>query len=384
MKIPQGFRFAAVYAGVKSPETTRLDMGLIVCSVPAEAVAFFTRNQVKAAPVRIGMRQQTALGKVRAVLANSGNANACTGDQGIDDAQRLMRCLADNLGICPEEVFPMSTGVIGVRLPVERMLARVPSLVETLGDDPQCFVESIMTTDTFSKTACRQVGQASVLGIAKGAGMIAPNMATMLALVLTDARLSREDLDGAVRGCLEKTFNAITVDGDTSTNDTLLVLASNHFNTDKSAIILAIQEVMQELAIKVVSDGEGATKLITITVTGARSEADAASVARSVANSLLVKTALFGQDPNWGRIMCAVGNSGVPVDEHCVAIKIGGMPFVVNGHEAPGFDERRGHAALGPREVAIDIDLGLGDGSFRVWTTDMSYKYVEINAAYRT
>ncbi len=383
MKVPRGFRFGAVNAGVKSPESTRLDMGLIVCSVPAEAVAVFTRNQVKAAPVQIGMRQ-AKLGKVRAVLANSGNANACTGEQGVDDARRLMRALADNLGISLEEVFPMSTGVIGVRLPVERMLGKVAGLVDTLGDDPQCFVESIMTTDTFAKTAYRQVGDASVFGLAKGAGMIAPNMATMLAIVLTDACLNRVELDGAVRGCLEKTFNAITVDGDTSTNDTLLALASNRANTDKPSIILAIQEVMQELAIKVVSDGEGATKLITITVTGARSDADAASVARSVADSLLVKTALFGQDPNWGRIMCAIGNSGVPVDEQAVAITIGGLPFVSNGREAPGFDEGQGHAMLKPREIAIDIDLGLGDGVFRVWTTDMSYKYVEINAAYRT
>jgi len=383
MKVPQGFRFAAVNAGVKSPEATRLDMGLIVCSVPAEAVAVFTSNQVKAAPVQIGMLQ-AARGKVRAVLANSGNANACTGEKGIDDAQKLMRCLADNLGISPEEVFPMSTGVIGVRLPVERMLEKITKLTEALGDDPQCFVDSIMTTDTFSKTAFRQVGPASVFGLAKGAGMIAPNMATMLALVLTDACLTRAELDGAVRGCLEKTFNAITVDGDTSTNDTLLVLASNRINADNSLIILAIHDIMQELAIKVVSDGEGATKLITITVTGAMGDADAARVARSVADSLLVKTALFGQDPNWGRIMCAIGNSGVPVDPQAITITIGGMPFVLNGQEAPGFDEQKGHAVLEPREIAIDINLGLASGTFRVWTTDMSYKYVEINAAYRT
>jgi len=384
MKVPQGFRFAAVNAGVKSPDATRLDMGLVVCSVPAEAVAVFTSNQVKAAPVQIGMLQ-AARGKVRAVLANSGNANACTGSHGIDDAKRLMHSVADNLGVSPEEVFPMSTGVIGVRLPVERMLKKVPELAGALGDDPKCFIDAIMTTDTFAKTAFRQVGDASVLGLAKGAGMIAPNMATMLALVLTDACLSRADLDGAVRGCLEKTFNAITVDGDTSTNDTLLALASNQIDTDKSSIILAIQEVMQELAIKVVSDGEGATKLITITVSGAVSDADAASVARSVANSLLVKTALFGQDPNWGRIMCAIGNSGVPVDPQAIAITIGGLPFVADGQEAPGFEEQKGHAVLEPREVAIDINLGLGgDGTFRIWTTDMSYKYVEINAAYRT
>jgi len=383
MKAPQGFRFAAVNAGVKSPEATRLDMGLIVCLHPAKAVAVFTSNQVKAAPVLIGMRQ-AARGLIRAVLANSGNANACTGKQGIDDAQRLMHCLAERLEIDPEDVFPMSTGVIGVALPVERMLEKIPDLVEGLGDDPQCFIEAIMTTDTFAKTSIRQVGQATVFGLAKGAGMIAPHMATMLAVVLTDARLSRNELDGAVRGCLEKTFNAITVDGDTSTNDTLLAMSSNCIEADNSLIISAIQEVIQELAIKVVSDGEGATKLITITVSGAHSDDDAAAVARSVANSLLVKTAMFGQDPNWGRIMCAIGNSGVPVNEQSVAITVGGMPFVSNGQEAPGFDDAKGHAALEPREVAIDIDLGMGSGAFRVWTTDISYKYVEINAAYRT
>lgn len=382
--IPRGFRFAAANAGVKSPQTTRLDMGLIVCDMPAEAVAVFTQNYVKAAPVQIGMQIMQAQGKIRAVMVNSGNANACTGAAGKNDARCLMQKVAETLGISTEEVFPMSTGVIGVPLPVERMLTKVPELAGKLGDDPQGFVASIMTTDTYAKIATRHAGPARVIGFAKGAGMIDPNMATMLAVVLTDACLSRAELDGAVRDALAKTFNAITVDGDTSTNDTLLVLTSSQVQAEKAVVITAIQEVMQELAIKVVSDGEGATKLINIAVTGASSDADARLVARAVANSLLVKTAFFGQDPNWGRIMCAIGNSGVAVDQETISIQVAGMPFAVDGREAPGFDEEKGHSVLEPHEIAIDINLGLGSGNFRVWTTDMSYKYVEINAAYRT
>lgn len=381
--IPQGFSFAAVNAGVKAPDVTRLDMGLVFSTVPANAAAVFTTNRVKAAPVQIGMEIIRG-GTLRAILANSGNANACTGPEGIAGARALMQAVADELKIQPHEVFSLSTGVIGVELPVARMLPKVPALVQGLGDNPTGFVASIMTTDTFPKCVYHKAGAATVMGIAKGAGMIAPNMATTLAVVLTDARLTSAELSDIIRDSIQKTFNAVTIDGDTSTNDTLVALASGLMECDKQALQEAIHAVLHELALMIVKDGEGATKLVEIRVTGASSEDDARTAAKAVANSLLVKTALFGQDPNWGRIVCAVGYSGVPIDPTRIAVKIAGLEVVRQGKEAPGFDEQAVHVALGARDIPIEIDLGAGPGAFTVWTTDISYRYVEINAAYRT
>lgn len=381
--IPQGFQFAAINAGVKVPEITRLDMGLIYCAVPAHAAAVFTRNRVKAAPVILGMNIIRD-GSIRAVLVNSGNANACTGAEGIAGAQALMEAVGQNLGIAAHEVFPMSTGVIGVRLPIERMLPKIPALVQGLGADPEDFVASIMTTDTFPKCVRRKAGEATVMGIAKGAGMIAPNMATTLAVVLTDAQVSSKQLANIINDSIQKTFNAITIDGDTSTNDTLVALASGLVECDTLALAQAIHAVLHELALLIVQDGEGATKLVEIRVTGAVNNSDARTVAMSVANSLLVKTALFGQDPNWGRIVCAAGYSGVPIDPAYISVKIAGLDVVRQGIQADGFDEQTVHTALNAKEIPIEIDLGGGAGYFTVWTTDISYRYVEINASYRS
>lgn len=381
--IPQGFRFAAVNAGVKAPDATRLDMGLIACALPAQAAAVFTRNRVKAAPVVIGM-DIIRDGMLQAVIVNSGNANACTGEAGLADARALMEAVGANLGIPARSVFPMSTGVIGVRLPIERMLAKVPALVRELGSDPDGFIASILTTDTFPKYVHRKAGEATVVGIAKGAGMIAPDMATTLAVVLTDARVTASQLHGIIKESVGKTFNAVTIDGDTSTNDTLVALSSGLVECSLDMLAQAVHAVLNELALMIVKDGEGATKLIHIRIAGAPSNGEARTAAMAVAKSLLVKTAFFGQDPNWGRIMCALGYSGVAINPEIVAIRIAGLDVVKNGREAEGFDEQTVHQAMGSSEITLDIELGNGPGAFQVWTTDLSYKYVEINASYRT
>lgn len=383
MNTPKGFRFSAVNAGVKSPEVRRDDMGLIFCEELAVLSGVFTRNRVKAAPVVIG-REIAGRGKARAVLANAGNANACTGDQGIHDARFLMKTAARELGVSSDEVVPLSTGVIGIRLPVDRMASRIPALVSALGDDPEVFARAIMTTDTFPKVVSRTVGNAAVLGIAKGAGMIAPDMATTLAVVLTDAVISKQDLDNIIRKSIEYTFNAITIDGDMSTNDTLLALSSCQVTESIVEIEKGIAEVIRDLALLLVRDGEGATKLVTITVKGAADEQDAKKAAMSVANSLLVKTALFGADPNWGRILAAVGYSGIAFMPEQVFIDISGYRVVERGMESDGFNENKLHALLKEREIVIEIRIGDGPGAFTAYTTDLSYDYVKINSEYRT
>lgn len=381
--IPSGFTFSAINAGVKTATTTRLDMGLIFCDKDAVASGVFTLNRVKAAPVLIGM-DLVKKGTLRAILANSGNANACTGSEGIEDAQALMEETAKSLGISRDDVAPFSTGVIGVKMPVQRMLAKIPALAAALTEDPAPFAKAIMTTDTFPKVVTRQSGKATILGIAKGAGMIAPDMATTLAVVLTDAVIGKQDLDNIIKSSIESTFNAITIDGDMSTNDTLLALASGYVNESIIEIAKGIHEVIRELAMLLVKDGEGATKTVTITVTGAGTDAEAKKAAMAVANSLLVKTALFGADPNWGRVLAAVGYSGIPIDPDKVDITFSGYLAVTLGKEADGFSEDILHQKLKEKDIAIMIDLKVGAGSFTAFTTDLSYDYVKINSEYRT
>ena len=381
--VPKGFHFSAVNAGVKSPEVRRADMGLIFCDERAVLSGVFTRNRVKAAPVLVG-RELVRKGTARAVLANAGNANACTGGRGVRDARELMAAAAERLGIEADEVVPLSTGVIGIHLPVDRMISRIPDLVSGLGNDPEVFARSIMTTDTFPKIVSSTVGDAAILGVAKGAGMIAPDMATTLAVVMTDAVISKQHLDNIIKKAVEHTFNAITIDGDMSTNDTLLALSTCQVTENTVNIENGIIEVIRELAILLVRDGEGATKFVTITVGGADSELDAKKAAMAVANSLLVKTALFGADPNWGRILAAVGYSGVEIEPERVAIHVSGHGVVEHGMESDEFNEKTLHARLKEREITIDISLGTGPGTFTAYTTDLSYDYVKINSEYRT
>ena len=381
--LPKGFKCASCCAKIKNENVTKDDLGLIVCDQPAVLSGVFTRNTFKAAPVLIGMEQVKA-GLARAVVVNSGNANACTGEAGLAEAHLVMDALGRELNIDPQAIVPMSTGVIGVTLPGERIAGQVSELVSRLGSEVDGFATAILTTDTVKKIAERRVGEARVIGIAKGSGMIAPNMATTLAVVLTDAKVLKSDLDRIVRSAIEYTFNAVTVDGDTSTNDTLLALSSNLVEADAAALEIAIREVIRDLAIMIVRDGEGATKLAEIRVKGAATEADAKQIAMSVAKSPLVKTALFGEDPNWGRILAAVGYSGVELRPEDVGFEIGGLKVVAAGQQAREFDEQRCHAILKQPEYAIEITVGSGAACFTVWTTDFSYDYVKINADYRT
>jgi glutamate N-acetyltransferase / amino-acid N-acetyltransferase len=381
--IPRGFTFSAVTADVKGAGSDKPDMGLIFCDREVVVAGLFTTNLVKAAPVLIGM-EQAKRGTSRAVLANAGNANACTGDAGLADAKALMEKAAQCLGVPADQISPMSTGVIGVKLPVERMLAKVPELVSVLGSDPDVFARCIMTTDTFPKVATRVVGKATVLGMAKGAGMIAPDMATTLAVVLTDAVISKKQLDNIIKKAIDRTFNAVTIDGDTSTNDTLLALSTGYINENINEIEHAICEVVRELALLTGRDGEGARKFVAVPVKSARSEAGAKRAAMAVGNSLLVKTALFGADPNWGRIVAAVGYSRADMDPEKIAVFVSGYKVVESGTEARGFEEEKLHTLLKEKEITITIDLGLGSGEFTVYTTDLSYDYVKINAEYRT
>lgn len=383
ISVPVGFKFAAVNAGVKSKETKKLDMGLILCDSPATAVGVFTTNKVKAAPVQIGM-ENIKKGSIRAILANSGNANACTGSDGIEDARVLLNSLAETLDISPDEIFPMSTGVIGLRMPVDRMLDKLSLLVNSLGDDPEPFETSIMTTDTFPKIVSKKAGDATVLGFAKGAGMIAPNMATMLSVILTDAKINIAQLKNIVNESTDNSFNVITVDGDMSTNDTLVALSSERIEATIDDIKDAIRETINDLAMMVVRDGEGATKIIKVVVNGAVSRKNAKAAAMAVANSLLVKTAMFGADPNWGRIACALGYSGADISPDKLSIKINGLDVADQGIQSKLFNEEKVHLALKEKEITIEINLNIGKGTFTAFTTDISYDYVKINAEYRS
>lgn len=381
--IPLGFTFSSINAGVKSPSHREPDMGLIVCSQEAVLSGVFTRNLVKAAPVLIGMEQAMA-GKARAVIANAGNANACTGQQGMDDARSMMQTLGKLLNADPDTIVPLSTGTIGVPMPMNRIIPKLAPLADGLGRNEEAFAKSIMTTDTFPKIVCRRAGEANVLGFAKGAGMIAPDMATTLAVVLTDAVVSKQYLDNIIVSSVEETFNAITVDGDTSTNDTLIALASGMVPVDPEILKQAVFETIRELALMIVADGEGATKVVEVTVRGTATDHDAKRVAMSIADSLLVKTALFGADPNWGRIACAAGYSGANFDPDRLGIRIQDLNVVENGRESSSFLEEDLHRALLEKNIRIEVDLGDGPGRFTAWTTDLSYRYVEINSQYRT
>jgi len=391
---PKGFRFAAVEAAIKKPG--RKDLALICSDTPAVVAAVFTTNRVKAAPVLLD-EERVKAGTCRALVVNSGNANACTGDRGMVDAVATARLVAERIGAPEESVLVASTGVIGVPLPMDRLSAAIPALAEKLGasalDD---VAAAIMTTDTFPKLEAR-TGTAggvsyTVAGIAKGAGMIMPNMATMLAFIVTDAAVEQDFLQKVFRDGVDRSFNAITVDGDTSTNDTALIMANGAAgNTPLTAgspegaeFVRLLDDVLLSLAKQIVRDGEGATKFVTVTVKGAVSDADAKRAAMAVANSCLVKTAFFGQDANWGRIFCAVGYSGAEVDQARAELFFDDVRMVRDGLFAGGDAEARGSAVLRQKEFTVTVDLHLGEGAATVYTSDLSYEYVKINADYRT
>jgi glutamate N-acetyltransferase/amino-acid N-acetyltransferase len=388
-----GFKFAGVACGIKKSKTK--DLALIVSDRPAVAAALFTSSRVKAAPVIVGMRQIRG-GKLQAVVINSGNANACTGTPGLRDAEVMCRETGVCLGIDPELILPSSTGIIGVRLPLANVRRGIQRAASRLSRDGFLqAAEAILTTDQFVKTATARcvLGKKSVrvVGMVKGAGMIAPQLATMLAYVLTDAAVELNCLRSILRSTADQTFNCVTVDGDMSTNDTILLMANGfagnarvRSGTREAAVLgQTVFEVMKKLALKLVEDGEGATKTVEIRVEGASSLAAAKKVGFSVANSQLVKTAFFGEDPNFGRIMAAIGYAGVPVNPEKIDVSFNGVTVVRHG-VGMALKQRAAANILRRSSFQVEIRLGQGRKSASVWTSDLSHDYVRINSAYRT
>jgi glutamate N-acetyltransferase/amino-acid N-acetyltransferase len=391
-----GIRLGTAVAGLRKPG--RRDVVVIVCDAGTEAAAVFTRNRFCAAPVEIA-RAHLSQGAPRALVINTGFANAGTGEPGIRDAQATCAALARELSCDTRQVLPFSTGVIGERIPVDRLLAGLPAAVRSLSESGWSdAAHGIMTTDTVPKGASRKIvidgREITVTGIAKGAGMIQPNMATMLAFIATDAAMRHDALVSCVRDAAEMSFNRVTVDGDTSTNDACVLLATGKAgNTivEKAegaayqVVRAAVRDVCVELAQAIVRDGEGATKFITVEVVDGASEADCLEVAYAVANSPLVKTALFASDPNWGRILAAVGRARIQqLDIGRVAMWINDVCFVRNGSIASDYTEGAGKAAMQRSEVHVRIALGAGREHAHVWTCDFSHDYVSINADYRS
>jgi glutamate N-acetyltransferase/amino-acid N-acetyltransferase len=379
-------------AGIKYKD--RLDMGLICCEAPAAAAGVFTRNTVVAAPVTVS-RERVKSGFARAILVNAGNANACTGRQGDEDALRTTATMAKVLGISPDEVLVCSTGVIGAPLPVETMERAMPGLAEALAGDIAPFAKSIMTTDLVEKVSSRRVAiggvDVVVTGAAKGSGMIKPDMATMLGFIVTDAKVSPKTLQEVLSQAAELSFNRITVDGDTSTNDTLLMMASGLSGAPAvegsaealRAFSAAVEEVCRDLARMIVRDGEGATKLVDITVTGATDDGAAKAIAFTIAESPLVKTALHGEDPNWGRIAAALGRSGHFKGGE-FGITVGEVPIVRAGAWLGTEAEKAARIVMQGGEFGITVEIFEGAGRATVTTCDFSAGYISINANYRS
>jgi glutamate N-acetyltransferase/amino-acid N-acetyltransferase len=389
---PKGFLFSTVEAAIKAPG--RKDLALIYSEKEAYIAGTFTTNKIKAAPVKLNIKQIRS-GKGQALVVNSGNANACTGKKGIQDAVETAKLVSNGLDIKSSLVYVCSTGVIGTPMPMERVRPKISELTGNLGRSTiQDVAKAIMTTDTFPKIVMKKVKLGSktgtIVGICKGAGMICPDMATMLCFIMTDSAVEQKTLDKTLSDAVNITFNTITVDGDRSTNDTVLIMANgmagNPPITEKSKSYAtfknALYNVMFDLAKLIVKDGEGATKFIEIEIRGARSEADAKKAAFSVANSNLVKTALYGNDANWGRIMTALGYSGIIVKEEKVEIVLNGLKIVQKGM-GTGKD-REANERLKNREITIIVNLHLGKSSAKVLTCDLTEEYIRINATYRT
>ncbi|MCR9257953.1 MAG: bifunctional glutamate N-acetyltransferase/amino-acid acetyltransferase ArgJ [Alphaproteobacteria bacterium] len=390
-----GVRFAAHAAGVKYEG--RADLMLAVMEPGTTAAGVFTKSKTASAPVD-WCKEALKGGTARALIVNAGNANAFTGHAGIAAVKRSVEAVADVVGCRPGEVFAASTGVIGEKLPDERITAALGTLTEGLAPDRwQDAAEAIMTTDTFPKAAAAtaRIGGAPVkiAGIVKGSGMIAPDMATMLGFIFTDAAIPADLLQSMTLKAADETFNAITVDSDTSTSDTVMVFATGKAGNPTPIVgngpsltdfKRALQAVMRDLALQVVRDGEGAEKLITIDVTGAASKRAARRIGLAIANSPLVKTAIAGEDANWGRVVMAVGKAGEKADRDRLTIRMGGHNCAVDGQLAPDYDEGPLADHLKGREISIEVDVGVGRGKARVWTCDLTHRYIEINADYRS
>lgn len=390
---PKGFKAAGVKAGIK--KSGNLDLALIYTEKEAAVAGVFTKNAVAAAPVIVS-REVVKGGKAHAIVANAGCANACTGETGLADARKMAALAAAEVGCAPEEVLVGSTGIIGVNLPMDKLEAGIKAAAAELSEDGSKNAgNAIITTDTYSKACSCEVeigGQAVRFGaIAKGSGMIQPNMATMLCYITTDANISSQLMQKALSEIVEVSFNMISVDGDMSTNDTVLVLANGASGaaeiTDSSPeyekFYATLKEICQELSKRIAADGEGATKFLTINVSGTKTFEDAKTVAMSIAKSPLVKTAFFGEDPNWGRVICAVGYAGIPMVPEKTVIKFGGVPVYANGLGAE-FNEDDIHKVMAEHDIVIDVEMGMGDAQATVWSCDFSYEYVKINGEYHT
>ncbi len=388
----KGFKFAGIHAGIK--DNGKKDLGLIYCEEPAVAAALFTRNKVIAAPVIIG-KEKIKSGLCQAVLVNSGNANCFTGQKGIEDAKACSKKISHTLGIADDLVFVSSTGVIGANLPMDKFTKGIPEITGSISQNSvDDFANAILTTDTHSKIV-KLSGEISdkkfsIMGIAKGSGMIRPDMATMLAFVCTDVKISAKNLKTALKEANKKSFNRITIDGDTSTNDTLLALANTtsmvEINSVESKKIFQdiLDQVCFELASMVVKDGEGATKLVKIIVKGAKTKNDAFKACETIAHSNLVKTAIYGEDPNWGRITAAAGRSGADVDPEKMDLCFNDQPLVLKGQWLGIEAEQKTALIMKNSEINITLDLNLGDEKDFFLFCDFSEDYVKINAEYRS
>ena len=389
LKEVEGFIFSAIECGIKYTE--RLDFALIFSKTPCNASGLFTTNRISAAPVTLC--KERINNPVHGILINATNANACTGEEGYNNSIGLTAEVANLMNVDPSSILMASTGVIGVQLPFEKMKKSIPLLIDALSvENSRLVPEAMMTTDTFSKEfaisfKCSK-GEYTIAGTAKGSGMIAPNMATLLAFILTDFPIDRNSLNQIFGRCINETMNSITIDGDTSTNDTAIILSpiSGEYLTDKDDLQKfedALMYLLQKLSRMLVMDGEGATKLVQIIVKGARNQKDAKIAARAISESLLVKTAIFGKDPNWGRIACAVGYSGADVVENNLSIIFEDIPMLSKG-KPQDYDKHKIDVVMSKREYSITVDLGIGDATASYLTTDISYDYVKINAEYTT
>lgn len=390
---PKGFQAAGIYSGVKR---SRKDLGAIYSTVPANAAAVYTLNQIQAAPLHVTKESIAGDGKIQAVIVNSGNANACTGKQGEKDAFVMRKEMAEQFSIKEEHVAVASTGIIGLDMPMDKINSHIPKL--ELGETTEhadAFNEAILTTDKFSKATCFEAiideKKVTMGASTKGSGMIEPNMGTMLSFITTDAKVDQVALQTALKTVINETFNCITVDGDTSTNDMVLVLANGEAENealteaheDWDIFVKLLTKTCEHASKQIAQDGEGATKLIEVEVTGTKTGEDARKVAKSIVGSSLVKTAVFGTDANWGRIIAAVGYSGVKINPDTIDMDIGPITLLKNSEQVE-FSETDATTYLQEDTIHIKVDLNLGDCSGKAWGCDLTYDYVKINASYRS
>lgn len=393
---PKGFFTAGIHSGVK--KNNKLDLGVIYCEVPASSAAVYTLNQIQAAPIAVTKQSIATEGKLQAIIVNSGNANACTGKKGLEDAFTMRNETASVFDIPEHFVAVASTGVIGEFLKMENILNGIKNIklkISATKESAEIFNEAILTTDTMNKKGCYQTKindkTVTFAGVAKGSGMIHPNMATMLAFLTTDANIEPANLQLALSEVINETFNRITVDGDTSTNDTVIVMASGladnetltPLHPDWEAFVLALKMTCEDLAKKIARDGEGATKLIEVQVKGAGDDEEAGIVAKTIVGSDLVKTAIYGTDANWGRIICAIGYSGVQINPETIDVSIGEIDTLKDSAPLP-FSEEAAKQYLQNENIVISVDLKCGEGFGKAWGCDLTYDYVKINAGYRS